>query len=172
MLLGSAMLPGSTDAADDEGRRRARKDAGVSAILHSGYPVRFWDHDLGPDRTRLVVGAQPVDADDPDEPLELRDLTGHVGAALDEASWHLSADGRTAVTTWAVPDPGASQRPDLVAIDVAPVSGGRCSTTRRTSSTRRGCPRTAPRCGRRPGADPRPTEPIDVGLVVVAGRRR
>ena len=36
---------------DDDRRLRAlRKDNKVSAILHTGYPVRYWDHDLGPGR--------------------------------------------------------------------------------------------------------------------------
>src|SRR5206468_7859755 len=52
--------------------------------------------------------------------LELRDLTGHAGSALnDEAAWDLAPDGRTVVTTWAVPEPGGSQRTTVVAIDVA-----------------------------------------------------
>ena len=44
--------PLSTAAGDpagtDEERRKKRKDAGVSAILHESYPVRHWDSDLGP----------------------------------------------------------------------------------------------------------------------------
>ena len=43
-------------------RRAARKDAKVTAILHEGTPVRFWDHDLGPDRPRLLA-ACPITAE-------------------------------------------------------------------------------------------------------------
>ncbi|AGL17112.1 prolyl oligopeptidase family serine peptidase [Actinoplanes sp. N902-109] len=56
VVLGSALLPSAADVADDKEARSGRKDAGVSAILHEGFPVRYWDHDLGPDRTRLLVG--------------------------------------------------------------------------------------------------------------------
>ncbi|AIJ24467.1 dipeptidyl aminopeptidase/acylaminoacyl peptidase [Amycolatopsis methanolica 239] len=117
VLAGAPMMPSATSAEHDAELRKARKDAGVSAILHEEYPIRFWDHDLGPDRTRLVV-ADGVPAGE--ERLELRDLTGHAGRALtDEAAWDVSPDGRTVVTTWTVPEAGGSQRPTVVAIDVA-----------------------------------------------------
>ncbi|HEX6452548.1 MAG TPA: S9 family peptidase [Trebonia sp.] len=54
----------AADAGDDEEVRKARKDAGVTAILHETVPVRYWDHDLGPDDLRLfVVTVPPEDAD-------------------------------------------------------------------------------------------------------------
>ena len=31
----------------DAARRRARKDRKVTAILHTGFPIRHWDHELG-----------------------------------------------------------------------------------------------------------------------------
>jgi dipeptidyl aminopeptidase/acylaminoacyl peptidase len=42
-------------AGDDVKLRKERKDAGVTAILHESAPVRFWDHDLGPDQPRLFA---------------------------------------------------------------------------------------------------------------------
>ena len=54
-------LPGSVTAEDDTTRRTARKDNKVTAILHETYPIRFWDHDLGPDTPRLMVGEAPGD---------------------------------------------------------------------------------------------------------------
>ena len=42
-------------AADDTRLRQERKDAGITAILHESAPVRFWDHDLGPDQPRLFA---------------------------------------------------------------------------------------------------------------------
>ncbi|CAN5317317.1 S9 family peptidase [soil metagenome] len=44
----TAMNTGATDGKSDAERSKARKDAGVTALLHEDYPVRDWDHDLGP----------------------------------------------------------------------------------------------------------------------------
>ena len=97
----------------DEEFRKKRKDAPVSAILHEEYPVRYWDHDLGPDRTRLLVAEDAGTG-------QWRDLTGHVGRALDdEAGWEITPDGRTVVVAWAVAESAGSQRRIVVAIDVA-----------------------------------------------------
>ncbi|GAA2519586.1 S9 family peptidase [Winogradskya humida] len=115
VVLGSGLMPAAADVDGDKGIRSKRKDAGVSAILHEEAGVRYWDHDLGPERTRLLV-AELAGEDE----LELRDLTGHAGRALDDiTSWDIAPDGRTVVTTWAVAAPGGSQRHILVAIDVA-----------------------------------------------------
>lgn len=45
--------PVADTAAGDEKWRKARKDHGVSAILHESYPIRYWDHQLGPDQVHL-----------------------------------------------------------------------------------------------------------------------
>ncbi len=117
VLVRSELLPSAADQAGDKEIRTKRKDANVNAILHEQYPVRFWDQDLGPDRSRLLVADL---SDDPDTTLDFRDVTGHAPNALHgESSWDISADGRTVVTTWAVPEAGASFRNTLVAIDVA-----------------------------------------------------
>lgn len=111
VVLGAAMLPSAPDAERDRELHTLREDGAVTAILHEGYPVRFWDHDLGPARTRLLAG--PLGA-------EPRDLTGHVGGALhDDAAWDVTPNGRTVVASWAVTEPGAAQRDTLVAVDVA-----------------------------------------------------
>lgn len=113
IVVTSDTFPSSTDTESEEAKRKQRKDAKVSAILHESYPVRFWDHDLGPDVPRLYVG---VLSDD--ETVELHDLTPDAGIALFEASYDVSADGTTIVTSWNVAGP-ADLRPTLVAIDVA-----------------------------------------------------
>jgi dipeptidyl aminopeptidase/acylaminoacyl peptidase len=115
VVFGSSVLPSAADPAADEKLRKERKDSGVAAILHEEYPIRFWDHDLGPARTRLFRVATTDGADRP----ELRDITGHIGSALhDEASWDITPDGRTVVTSWAVAEPAGSRRLTVVAIDV------------------------------------------------------
>jgi dipeptidyl aminopeptidase/acylaminoacyl peptidase len=56
---------GGTPLADPAAALRAgRKKAGVSARLHDRFPVRFWDHDLGPGRPQIRVhGAIPPQGD-------------------------------------------------------------------------------------------------------------
>jgi len=71
-----ARTPAHIGAADDEAdaaKRKARRERKVTAILHDSYPVRYWDHDLGPVADRLAV----LDLDGGCEPL-----TGDVGRAL------------------------------------------------------------------------------------------
>jgi dipeptidyl aminopeptidase/acylaminoacyl peptidase len=116
VVFGSALLPSSADVAADDEARTKRRDAGVSAILHEEYPVRFWDHDLGPGRTRILLAEEVTPGE---EPARLRDVTGHAGRALDdESGWDVSADGRTVVAGWTVAEPAGSQRHTVVAIDV------------------------------------------------------
>ena len=38
-----------------------RKKAKVSAAFHTGFPTRYWDHDLGPTRPVLAIAALPED---------------------------------------------------------------------------------------------------------------
>ena len=56
VVVATSMLPGATDVESDEQRRKARKDAGVSAILHTSSPVRLWDKELGPE---IGAGSRP-----------------------------------------------------------------------------------------------------------------
>jgi dipeptidyl aminopeptidase/acylaminoacyl peptidase len=116
VVVASDAFPGSTSLADDRERAKARKDAKVNAVLFESYPFRYWDHDLGPREPRLFAAPSP--AGDDDERVELRDLTPEPGRALDEASFALTPDGTTVVTTWQVG--GVLDRTaDLVAVDVA-----------------------------------------------------
>jgi dipeptidyl aminopeptidase/acylaminoacyl peptidase len=111
-VIGAALLPSARDVEDDRRLRDLRKDNNVTAILHSGYPVRFWDKDLGPDEPHLLDAA------------DLRDLTPQPGGALraagfDDAVFDISADGRFLVTTWRIPGPEATERTVLVRVDLA-----------------------------------------------------
>lgn len=102
----------------DDQVRSARKDKKVTAMLHTGYPVRHWDHDLGPDHPHLVVAET-----DSKDSVELRDITPTAGAALRETSTTISDDGLFVVTTWAVGAASAARRSTLVRIDT--VTGDR-----------------------------------------------
>jgi dipeptidyl aminopeptidase/acylaminoacyl peptidase len=110
----TAVFPGAKDAEEDAARRKARSDAGVSAILHEpGGRLRFWDHDLGPESVRLLVdgnGAEPG--------REPRDVTPDPGRALDEQEFELTPDGSFVVTGWRKSEEAGQFRNEVVVIDV------------------------------------------------------
>jgi dipeptidyl aminopeptidase/acylaminoacyl peptidase len=106
-VVTAKLLRSAADVGEDNRLRTLRKDNKVSAVVHSGYPVRHWDHDLGPDHPHLL------DADGP------RDLTPHPGVALHEAHFDVNSDGGFVVTSWHDPGPGASIHSTLVRIDMA-----------------------------------------------------
>ena len=122
VVVTSMTMPGAVSGADDERRRTARRDKKITAMLHTGYPVRLWDHDLGPDQARLLVG----DLSSPGGPagrLEWRDLTPAPGAALRDTTTDVSPDGTCVVADWQVAEPHAASRSTLVACNLA--SGAR-----------------------------------------------
>ncbi|OIH92797.1 alpha/beta fold hydrolase [Curtobacterium sp. MCBA15_001] len=129
-------------ATRDAALRKRRDDAKVHAILHETYPVRYWDHDLGPDEPHVLAldlgdltepiasepatgvttdasAARPADTPAPypahlPEPL---DVTPGPGRTLDHVSGALTPDGRTLVAAVGVPTT-RGQRSALVSIDV------------------------------------------------------
>ncbi|MDQ1486803.1 MAG: hypothetical protein QOJ62_2496 [Actinomycetota bacterium] len=135
VVVTASSLPGPAD--EDAARRKARKDAGVSALLHETTPVRHWDHDLGPDQFRLfavepkatIDGVAPVDgdaidntdlADAPDQvDMTLRDLTPTPGRGLDDAGVALSPDGSLLAVGWFVAGARGRECRSLVAVESA-----------------------------------------------------
>lgn len=120
------VLAGAADEDDDAERRKVRKDNKVSAILHSEYPVRYWDADLGPGQPRIFAVEQGTEKEpakpatvDATAPLELRNLTPDAGPRLREAETVVSPDGRTIYTSFTKPLARADSRSILVAVDVA-----------------------------------------------------
>jgi dipeptidyl aminopeptidase/acylaminoacyl peptidase len=119
---------GTTTAEQDSEKRKQRKDRKVAAILHDGYPVRFWDHDLGPEQPRLylldlddasAVPAGRADGTAPEEAAyRLRDLTPDAGRALAEVGVEVSRDGRFLVSGWARVSDQVELHEDLVRIDL------------------------------------------------------
>nr|WP_231494972.1 alpha/beta fold hydrolase [Cellulomonas sp. KRMCY2] len=127
VVFATSMLPGASDGDEDEKLRTLRKDKKVAAILHDGYPVRYWDHDLGPDVTHLLgwhfkVGddvARSVEvASQSIEHLKVRDLTPTPGHSLSEAEYDFSPNGTFVVSTWRMPQANGEYRTVLVRIDV------------------------------------------------------
>ncbi|MFC7403565.1 S9 family peptidase [Georgenia alba] len=125
VLVQASAMPSAADLRTEERLRKERKEKKVAAILHTGYPVRYWDHDLGPAAPRLYACdldgrlAGTPSAAATDEPLELRDLTPDAGTHLVRAGHDVAPDGSFVVSEWRVPEGRASVRSDLVRIDVA-----------------------------------------------------
>jgi dipeptidyl aminopeptidase/acylaminoacyl peptidase len=123
IVVASPVLPAAEgdSAADDARLRQERNDAGITAILHESAPVRFWDHDLGPDQLRLFAAETEEAAESAAEAqfAGLRDLTPEPGRALDGQAFALTPDGTSLVTGWWQWDPAGESHSELVLIDVA-----------------------------------------------------
>jgi dipeptidyl aminopeptidase/acylaminoacyl peptidase len=118
VVVRASTLPGAEDAEADGARRKARSEAGVTAVLHERYPVRYWDSDLGPASSHLFwLGTVPAEG----EPAPaLRDLTPE--AAPPDSSGEdavLSPDGRLLAWSQDVPDGPAGRRQRMVVTDTA-----------------------------------------------------
>src|SRR6266536_6111374 len=124
------VFPGAETLAEDRETGKAREDAGVSAVLFESYPVRYWDHYLGPREPRLFA-SPPPDADRGRiEPLP--SLTPTPGRALDVAcfpdgrsvvcqrGWHGTPDEAPRVTLWLVDLAGGAGRDLLPGFDLWP----------------------------------------------------
>ena len=118
------LLPGAEDEAAQEKLHKARKESSVQAILHSSYPVRLWDHDLGPSHTSLfVLGDQHQDdAALPStvEPArrELRNIPVGIGSRF-SGEVSLSPDGTQALIGVVVPEAKAERRSSLALVDTS-----------------------------------------------------
>ena len=116
VALLAPLHPGAADFDADRERQKARKEAGVSAMLYETYPIRYWDHYLGPREARFFVADAPADDDAPLGAAE--DLTGPSGAALPEPEFDIAPDGHSLATTWRRYKTG-STGDDIVVIDRA-----------------------------------------------------
>ncbi len=111
------LFPGTESLEEDREQGKARADAEVTAELFDFYPIRDWDHYLGPREPRLFTAPPPAADQGRTDPG--RALTPAPGRALDEASFSLTPDGSMLVTTWQPREPVPNPRTQLVAIDVA-----------------------------------------------------
>ncbi len=170
VAFGAGMFPGASDFAADAERGKARKDAGVGALLfENDYPVRNWDHWLGPRRRRLFTA---ILADDPEAPLPApRDLEPDVApSTFEETGFALSPDGRVLVAARTDATELPRVRTDLFAIDLAtgerrtltPGDGWYRLTGDLTRRQRGGChPRIVREPGRGHDGDPCARRPGD-----------
>jgi dipeptidyl aminopeptidase/acylaminoacyl peptidase len=123
VVVASDTMVGGSAEEDEQRRRKERKDAGVSAVLHEQYPVRYWDHDLGPAAPHhLFAGRLPEEAaaGGPAPEVELRDLTPDAvppRGAGDACA--LSPDGTLLARAEDMPDGPAGRRTRLVLTSTA-----------------------------------------------------
>lgn len=108
VVLATPMHVGTENEDADRAKRADRRKRKIGAILHDGYPVRFWDHDLGPEAARLTsVDLDSARSDDGDLAIgddQLLSLTGDVGRAVRDGS-DLSDDGSRLVVEWRIARP-------------------------------------------------------------------
>ncbi|WP_130012234.1 prolyl oligopeptidase family serine peptidase [Serinicoccus sediminis] len=130
-LVVAGLLPGASSEAEHRTLHEGRTKAKVDAILHSSYPVRFWDHDLGPHAPQVFALEDGPDPDDETETeddlpgtvdqrrdVHLRLLTGGPHAPLHEPSPRLAPDGTFALVDVNVPMGRAELRATVARIDV------------------------------------------------------
>ena len=117
IAFGVGIHRGAADFEADAERAKARKDDGVEALLFDDYPIRHWDHYLGPRVRRLFASSVPEGDDRISAP---RDLEPQVdGFTFEEASFDISADGVTVVSVRRRPGVFPETWDDLVAYDTA-----------------------------------------------------
>ncbi|PSL39945.1 dipeptidyl aminopeptidase/acylaminoacyl peptidase [Labedella gwakjiensis] len=144
VVISADLLPSSRSIEEDAAARKRRTDASITAVFHESYPVRYWDHDLGPGVPHLLALETPGgdelpevrdsvetgrSADEsrgvyPSHLTSPRDLTPTPRRSADTAGQALTPDGRTLIASLRVAEK-RSGRFVLVAIDVA--SGERTS---------------------------------------------
>ena len=114
LALAVDAFPGTQTPEEDEELFKKRKETGVAAQLFEEYPIRFWDHYLGPRETRLFV-SPPVSSRPDGLAGPLRQVSDGAQRALDDTSFDITPDGSLIVTGWRLP--GLEPTTNLVALD-------------------------------------------------------
>lgn len=125
ILASTSVLAGGRLAGDAEARQ-TRKDRAVTAILHTGMPIRYWDHEIGDTSPRVVLAAPAADG-----PADLTDLApGADTLNLLNAGGAISPDGSTVALAWTTRVRGGETVSSIVLIDTG-VGDGRRGRRRR-----------------------------------------
>ncbi len=98
VIIGVGAYPGTSTLEEDAEKHKARKEAGVTAQLFESYPIRYWDHYVGPRDRRLYRIPTPAAGEGRAEAELVLDGTGH--HLDDEAAFDVTPDGATVVTGW------------------------------------------------------------------------
>jgi dipeptidyl aminopeptidase/acylaminoacyl peptidase len=131
VLAGSRLTHSRDD--DDAERRTTRKDRKVTAILHDGWPIRYWDHEVGDESPRLLLRR---------EDGALVDLAPDATSELLLAEYSISADGATVAASWRTRERGGDWPCSVALIDTA--SGERRVLARGGDGRQYGTPVIAP----------------------------
>ena len=117
VVLGVGAYPGTATLEEDAEKHKARKEAGVTAQLFEAYPIRYWDHYIGPRDQRLYRIPAPT----PDESrAELELVLDGTGQHLDdEAAFDVTPDGATVLAGWHTRSGATDLATNLVAVDTA-----------------------------------------------------
>ncbi|MGO0605177.1 S9 family peptidase [Brevibacterium linens] len=120
-------FPVHTWAADENDHQEfssERSDAKVSGILHTGFPVRRWDHDLGPGRQTLAVATlNEAAADFPEVSDELSTPSGLGFRYLSLPSgrlvdWAVDDEARFVLVQLEKPIPGQLEASEIWRVDL------------------------------------------------------
>jgi dipeptidyl aminopeptidase/acylaminoacyl peptidase len=112
VLVQAEIMPGVEALAGDAEKSKKRKEAGTSAILFEGYPIRYWDQELGPRQARLLLLADATVSDG--APVQ---LASDAGQALHQATPALTPDGTAVVSEWMRMVGRGFSEDDLVVLD-------------------------------------------------------
>lgn len=115
LVITAHSLPGARDIEEEKALRELRKDKKVDAILHTGYPVRYWDTDLGPQRPNYYTASV---SQDPATPAELHNITPGAGGHLLEAGMDVAPNGQFLLTDWSLPEGRGSIHTGIMRIDL------------------------------------------------------
>src|SRR5918999_1652981 len=99
VVLGVGAYPGTATLEEDADKHKARKEAGVTAQLFEAYPIRYWDHYIGPRDQRLYRIPEPT--------LD------------DEMAFDVTPDGATVLSGWHTRSGATDLATNLVAVDTA-----------------------------------------------------
>ncbi len=116
VIYAASVFPGTRDAASDLERHKARKKAGVDALLFETVPIGHWDSYHGPRERHLFAAPLPGGEDRIGDP---KDLTPAAGISLTEQAFDVTPDGATIITGWVTSDDIGRTDFGLMAIDRA-----------------------------------------------------
>jgi dipeptidyl aminopeptidase/acylaminoacyl peptidase len=115
LVIAAELLPSAADLEAEGAARKERTEKKVAAILHESYPVRFWDHDLGPAEPHLLA-------------LDLADLQDTIAPPA-------SASDTVSEADTPAPYPADLPRPR----DLTPAPGRTMDTAGHANRRRAGC---------------------------------